>query len=119
MISKRPMPSRRGFFLALSLAVLLVAGFAAPAAAQSLDDFRKQGIIGERYDGLTMVRQPNAAAQALVSQVNAKRSRIYAERAQQQKVSPEQVGKVYARHIFSRAPAGTWFLGEDGRWVQK
>jgi uncharacterized protein YdbL (DUF1318 family) len=119
MISERLMPSRRRLFVALSLAILLFAGFAAPTSAQSLDDFRKQGIIGERYDGLAMVRQPNAAAQAVVSQVNAKRSRIYAERAQQQKVSPEQVGKVYARQIFSRAPAGTWFLGEDGRWVQK
>ena len=111
--------SRRRLLAALPLAAAALAGLAAPAAAQSLDDFRKQGIIGERYDGLAVVRQPNAAAQALVDRVNARRSRIYAERAAQQKVPAAQVGKVYAREIFNRAPAGTWFLGEDGRWVKK
>lgn len=111
--------SRRRLLVALPLAAIALVGLAAPAAAQSLDDFRRQGIIGERYDGFAVVRQPNAAAQALVNQVNARRSRIYAERAAQQHVSAAQVGKVYAREIFNRAPAGTWFLGENGHWVKK
>ena len=120
MMQTAPALSRRRLLAALSLlAAMAFAGFAAPAAAQSLDDFRKQGVIGERYDGLAVVRPPGAAAQAMVDQVNAQRSRIYADRAQQQKVPAAQVGKVYAREIFDRAPAGTWFLGEDGRWVRK
>jgi len=115
-----PALSRRRLLAALSLlAAMAVAGRAAPAAAQSLDDFRRQGTIGERYDGLAVLRQPNAAAQAVVDRINAQRSRIYADRAQQQKVPAAQVGKVYAREIFDKAPAGTWFLGEDGRWVRK
>ena len=31
----------------------------------------------------------------------------------------KEVGKVYALEISTKAPAGTWFLGEDGKWVQK
>jgi hypothetical protein len=31
----------------------------------------------------------------------------------------KEVGKVYALEISTKAPAGTWFLGEDGNWVQK
>jgi uncharacterized protein YdbL (DUF1318 family) len=111
--------SRRRLLAALPLAAAALAAFAAPVVAQSLDEFRKQGVVGERYDGLAVVRQSNPAAQAMVDQVNARRSRIYAERAAQQKVPAAQVGKIYAREIFGRAPAGTWFLGEDGRWVQK
>lgn len=120
MISRNPALSRRRLLGVLSLlAAMLVGGLAAPASAQALDDLRRQGAIGERYDGLAVVRQPSPAAQAMVDRINDRRSRIYAERAQQQKVPAAQVGKVYAREIFSRAPAGTWFLGEDGRWVQK
>ena len=84
-----------------------------------LDDFRRQGVIGERYDGFAVVHQPAPGAQAMVDQINARRTRIYADRAQQQKAPAAQVGRVYAREIFDRAPAGTWFLGEDGRWVRK
>ena len=103
------------------LAAFLLLVFAAfsPAAAQSLDELRRQGAIGERYDGFAIVRQPSAAVQALVSQVNAQRSRIYAERAKQQNAPADQVGRVYARQIFQQAPQGTYFLDESGRWVRK
>lgn len=102
-----------------ALLALVVIVTAVPASAQSLDDFRRQGIVGERYDGLAVLRQQNPAAQALVSQVNARRSRIYAERAKQQKVPADQVGRVYAREVFERAPPGTWFLDASGKWVRK
>ena len=55
----------------------------------------------------------------MVEQVNAERRRVYAERAQTEKVPVEQVGRVYAGEIFRSAPAGTWFLKEDGQWVRK
>lgn len=92
-----------------------------PAVAQSLDSLRMSGVIGERFDGLVMLREANAPAEAraMVKQVNAKRSQIYAQRAKEQGVSPDQVGRVYAKEILQSAPKGTWFLGEDGRWTRK
>lgn len=115
------MTHRRRFLTLLALSLSAVALGALPAAAQSLDQLRKSGVVGERYDGLALVRDAGASSQvrAQVADVNAKRRRIYAKRAAEQGVPADQVGRVYAQEIFRTAPRGTWFLGEDGRWVQK
>lgn len=101
----------------LAFAAVLLA--AAPAPAQTLNDLRAQGAVGEGYDGFARVRTPAPGAQAAVDQVNARRREIYAKRAAEQKVAPADVGRVYARQIFEQAPPGTWFLQESGQWVRK
>lgn len=103
------------------LLALLVAAAPEPAAAQSLDKYRAGGHIGERFDGYAMATQPNpsAAIKKLVRSVNAQRRGIYQQRAQQQKVPADQVGRVYAQQILKKAPSGTYFLGENGKWVRK
>ena len=88
------------------------------ALAQSLDQLRASGVVGERFDGLLVARQ-GGAPQGVINDVNARRSQIYADRAKQQGVSPDQVGRVYAQQIMQQAPAGTWFLDEAGNWRQK
>jgi hypothetical protein len=97
---------------------LFVAAAAHPAWAQSLEALRLSGALGERYDGLVVVRQPNAEANRLAAEINAQRQGIYKQRAAEQGVPADQVGRVYARQIFDQAPKGTWFLSEQG-WVQK
>lgn len=104
--------------LALLLLATLLAGTA--VQAQTLDAWRASGELGERYDGLAVARDTaSAAARAMAEQVNAERRRIYQTRAGEQRVPAEQVGNVYAREVFRGAPAGTWFLAEDGRWQRK
>jgi len=105
----------------LILVLGLLLAFNAPAAmAQSLDALRASGAIGERYDGLVVVRDPGAAgAHSVANEVNAKRRSLYEERAASQGVKPEDVGRVYASQIMQKAPGGTWFLGENGNWRQK
>ena len=105
----------------LILVLGLLLAFNAPAAmAQSLDALRASGAIGERYDGLVVVRDPGAAgAQSVANEVNAKRRSLYEQRAASQGVKPEDVGRVYASQIMQKAPGGTWFLGENGTWRQK
>lgn len=90
----------------------------APAWAQSLESLRASGALGERYDGLVVVRQGSADANRVAGEVNAQRQAIYRQRASEQGVAWDQVGRVYARQIFDQAPKGTWFLTEQG-WVQK
>ena len=91
----------------------------APRAwAQSLESLRASGALGERYDGLVAVRQASAEANRIAAEVNAQRQAIYRQRAAEQGVPWDQVGRVYARQIFGQAPKGTWFLTEQG-WVQK
>lgn len=99
------------------LLALLFAGFGFAAAAQSLDALRASGAVGERFDGYAVARQSSAAG--VVAQVNAQRRQIYEQRAAQQKVPVEQVGRVYAGEIFQNAPAGTHFLDATGKWVRK
>jgi uncharacterized protein len=107
-----------GFPLVILFAIVLAIGsFSAPAAAQSLDDLRASGAVGERFDGFAVARDSSAAD--VVAGINAKRKKIYGERAASQGVSAEEVGKVYAQKIFQKAPAGTWIQAPDGSWTQK
>jgi uncharacterized protein YdbL (DUF1318 family) len=115
-------PSR--FFKAIrhaSLAtLLLIAGAGAGGAlaqSQILDGPRTAGAVGERYDGFAVVRSGNNAS--VVESVNAERRKVYAERAAKEGVPADQIGRVYAGEILRSAPAGTWFLKEDGQWIRK
>ena len=55
----------------------------------------------------------------MVDKVNRERGQIYAKRAREQRVSPEQVGKFYAAEIAAKAPAGTWIMSSSGAWSRK
>src|SRR5262245_7073029 len=102
--------------LVLFVALLTLA--TAARADERLDELRKAGAIGE---GFAAVRATGADAtlKSLVDQVNAKRKEIYDGQAKKQSAPPLEVGKVYAQEIAAKAPTGTWFLGEDGKWTQK
>ncbi len=93
----------------------------AATAANPLDQPRAEGTVGERYDGFAVVRSNSASSDIrnLVKDINAKRKALYEKRAAAESVPVEQVGKIYAREVFKSAPSGTWFLKEDGQWVQK
>jgi uncharacterized protein len=106
--------------LVLALPLLLLAG-AALAQNRVLDAPRAAGTVGERYDGYAVVRDSSQAATLtpLVNQVNAERRKVYTDRAAAEKVSADQIGRVYATEILKSAPSGTWFLQENGQWVRK
>ena len=108
----------RAMVLAATVLVLgLVLGSSAPVLAQSLDQLRASGAVGERYDGYAQALQSGAAG--VVQQVNAKRRQIYQQTADKEGTSVDQIGRVYARQIFAKAPPGTKFLRENGSWVTK
>jgi hypothetical protein len=112
------MPRRTFFRLTLLAVATLVLGLSGPPAlAQSLDQLRASGAVGERFDGYAQALQSGAAG--VVDQINAKRRQIYAERAASEGVSPDQIGRVYAKQIFSKAPPGTRFLQQNGAWIAK
>ncbi len=114
--SGMPALSRRRLLgLAIVAPVLVFA--ASGASAQSLNELRASGVIGERFDGYTVAR--SGAGSSVANSVNAERRKIYSQRAAQQGVSADQVGRVYARQIFGQAPGGTYFLQENGKWTRK
>lgn len=113
-------PRRRFLSIMVALPVAAAAAlFPVAAGAQSLNALRASGAVGEGYDGYARVRKAGGGARSVVDAVNAKRRAIYAERAKEQGTAADQVGRVYARQILGKAPAGTWFLQESGKWVRK
>ncbi|WP_051432077.1 YdbL family protein [Rhodovibrio salinarum] len=115
--------ARRTLLTALACLFLALVSFGAstPAEAASLDELRADGVIAERWDGYVEVRvgTPPAEAQQVVERINAERRQVYEKRAQQQGVTPESVGKVYAPKILEKAPVGTYFKKSDGSYVRK
>ncbi|MEE8189262.1 MAG: YdbL family protein [Kiloniellales bacterium] len=110
---------RRYRFPIAALAAFLLVMTAVPplVQAQSLDDLRASGAVGERFDGFAQALKSSAAG--VVKKVNAKRQKIYSDRAAKEGTSVEQVGRVYAKQIFRKAPPGTKLLQENGKWVTK
>ncbi|MEK7791751.1 MAG: YdbL family protein [Pseudomonadota bacterium] len=84
--------------------------------ADSLENLRASGAIGESHNGFVVARDPGAQAEA--EAINAKRRAIYEEKAATQGVNIDQVGKVYAEEIFRKVPAGTW-IQVNGQWAKK
>lgn len=107
----------RFFKLAAAALVLIALSSGAFAQSQLLNGPRAAGTVGERYDGLAVVRSGGDAA--LVDSINAERRKVYAERAKKENVPVDQIARVYAAEILKSAPAGTWFLKEDGQWIRK
>lgn len=112
------MRNRLRLYFAAALVALAVLHFPVGISwAQSLDDLRVSGVVGERFDGYLVARDPSA--KGFVDRVNAKRRQIYASRAAAQGVTAQEVGMVYAKGILDDAPAGTWFQAPNGAWRQK
>ena len=89
---------------------------AIPAWADSIENLRASGAVGESYDGYVVAREPGARGEA--DEINAKRRSIYQEKATAQGIDIEQVGKVYAEEIIRKVPSGTW-IQLNGQWKQK
>ncbi len=100
----------------MKIILLLLSLLASSTWAGTLEDLRASGAIGESFTGYAVAR--NAAVQAEVDAINAKRKAIYQEKANAQGISIDQVGQVYAKEIFNNVPAGTW-IHVNGNWVKK
>ena len=120
-VAVRRLTDLRPAFVLLLAALMALMLVTATASAQSLDDLRAQGVVGERFDGVAEVRSSGASAEIrqFVSDVNAQRLTIYADRAKQQGVPVGQVARIYAKQIYDKLPSGAWFLDEGGSWRQK
>jgi len=101
------------------LALMLFAGFSAPAFALDLETARAQGLAGEVDNGLLAV-PPGAGgdAQAIIATINNQRRAEYAKIAAQNKLSLDVVGSMMFEKIYTRLPAGTW-VQVKGQWKKK
>jgi uncharacterized protein len=109
--------------LARVLAITLLSFYCAalPAFAQSLDQSKAAGLVGEKVDGFLAVVDADAPAEvrAMVDRVNAERRAKYAEIANKQNAPMDAVAKIAGQKLVERAPSGQYVLGADGQWRQK
>ena len=106
-----------GIVTVLVLALALAGG----ALAQTLDQAKSQGLIGERIDGYVGVVDAGAPAEirALADRVNGERRAEFERLAGQQGVEVPIVAQLVGERQIQRAPAGTYILGADGVWRRK
>ncbi len=106
------------FLAAALLGLSLVA--AQPAAAQSLDQAKAAGQVGERPDGLVgVVADAPPAVRALVDQINARRLEEYRAIAGRNGTNVTAVQAIAGQKLTAQAPAGSFVMDASGKWVRK
>lgn len=109
----------RSVFLAVLLAVGLLAAAPGPAHAQSLEQAKAQGLVGERADGLLgAVSGGSPAVKQLIDRINGQRMDEYRRIAQQNGTPVQAVMAIAGKKLIGRAPSGTYVNPGDG-WVRK
>jgi uncharacterized protein YdbL (DUF1318 family) len=111
----------RSFARVLAIALLSLCFAALPAAAQSLDQAKAAGLVGEKVDGFVGVVAADAPAEvrAMVDRINAERRAKYTEIAKKQNAPMDAVAKIAGQKLVERTPSGQYILGADGQWRQK
>lgn len=106
----------------LMTALIWLMLFSIPAAlAQTLDEAKASGLIGEKSDGYIGLVQGSApaAVEQLVSSVNRQRRERYEQIARENGISMNQVTQLaYARAV-EATRSGNYIEDANGRWVRK
>jgi uncharacterized protein YdbL (DUF1318 family) len=109
-------------WLRAAAAFLFLALAASAAQADSLDEARAAGLLGERPDGYVDIVTPNPTPEIknLKDQINAQRRKIYQQLAGEKGVPVEEVGALAAeKTIAQKLKPGMFYMNSSGQWVQK
>lgn len=112
-------PETFRFFTTLMLCLSLL--WIPSAFAQSLDEAKASGLIGEKRDGYIGLVQSSAPAAIvqLIDDVNRQRRARYEQIARENGISVEQVAQLaYARAV-EATRSGHFVEDANGRWVRK
>lgn len=106
---------------ALLLGLLLSLGFSALATAQSLDEAKAQGLVGEKVDGYVAAvsANPSPEIQALVQTTNEGRRQAYVDLARRNGIAVEEVGILSAEKLRANARSGHYIQTPSGQWQRK
>ncbi|UNK54313.1 YdbL family protein [Rahnella aceris] len=101
--------------------MLLTGGllFCSQAFALTLNEAKQQGRVGETLSGYLAPLKQDAESVALVSKINDARQQQYAQVAQDNNVSTDDVAKLAGQKLVARAGKGEYVRGINGQWLQK
>lgn len=105
----------------LLLGVLVSLAFSGLASAQSLDEAKAQGLVGEKVDGYVaaVTASPSPEIQALIQSTNDGRRKVYADLAQRNGITVEAVGILSAEKLHANARSGEYIQSPSGQWQRK
>ena len=105
----------------LVLSLFLSLGASSLASAQTLDEAKAQGLVGERVDGYVgiVVSNPSTEVRELVTKTNAGRRQVYEDLAKRNNITVEAVGIVSAEKLRDQARPGEYIQSSSGQWQKK
>ncbi len=92
---------------------------AAPAAAQTLEQAKAQGLVGERPDGLLGIVRQTSEIQALVRGINGQRLDQYRDIATRTGTSLPAVQAIAGEKAIAQSPSGSYVMDSSGNWRRK
>ena len=101
--------------------VLLLALLSLPAFAQSLDQAKSQGLVGEQLNGYVgiVTSSPSSALRSMVTEINQQRRALYQRSAQEASVSLEVFEARAGQRLQERAKSGEFIQDNNGQWRRK
>jgi len=98
---------------------LFISTLAFSAWAISLDDAKRQGLVGEMPNGYLGVVVNSAETKSLVDSVNEKRRNIYLNLARKNNITMEQVTALAGIKAIEKTQTGHMIKTADGKWLTK
>jgi len=87
--------------------------------ALTLQDAKKQGMVGEMSDGYLGAIKNNSEVTNLVSAVNKKRKELYISLARKNKITLAQVAALAGKKAIQKTSTGNFIQNDKGQWVKK
>lgn len=119
-------PSRAQNFLAMLAGLFLLActlfiNLPNAAFAESLDEAKAKGLVGETQTGYlgSVSPSPSGSIAALVTEINAKRKEQYFAIAQKNGTPISAVEALAAKKAIEATPAGQFVQSASGSWTKK
>jgi uncharacterized protein YdbL (DUF1318 family) len=111
----------RGVIAPLLALLLGVAGWPSQSWAISLEDAKRQGLVGEQPNGYleAVVPNPPADVRALIADINAKRRQKYEQVARTNGTSLDVVEALAGKTAIQKTPPGQYVRSASGRWIKK
>lgn len=100
---------------------LLLALLSLPVAAQSLDQAKSQGLVGEQLNGYVglVTSSPSSALQNMINEINEQRRALYQRSANDASVSLEVFEIRAGQRLQERANSGEYIQDANGQWRRK
>jgi hypothetical protein len=104
------------------LTSLLCCGFLMqPVFAQSLQDVKEQGLVGEQRNGYLglVTNSASAEVRAMIESINAQRRQLYQQIAQQNGIEVRQVAALAYEKAVEATQRGHYIQNAGGTWIRK